>query len=82
MDSIRQNGEMEEYEKGLVLRAMKAKSFADVLEEVGVLVDMNHFIEFMETKSSLDLIARKFNLFRKYEFRLKIGDFWLKLRFS
>ena len=55
MDSIRESGEMEEGEKGLVLRSMKAKSIADVLEEVEVLIDMHHFNAFWETKSSLFL---------------------------
>ena len=46
---------MEEREKGLVLRAKKAKSIADVVEEVEVLIDMHHFNAFWETKSSLFL---------------------------
>ena len=52
---IKQNGEMEEGEKGLVLRAMKAKSIVDVLEEVEILIEMHHFNAFWETKSSLFL---------------------------
>ena len=55
MDSIRQNGEMDEQEKGLVSRALKAKSVADVVEEVEVLIDMHHFNTFLETKGSLFL---------------------------
>ena len=55
MDSIRENGEMEECEKGLMLRAMKSKSISDVLEEVGVLIDVHHFNAFWKTKSSLFL---------------------------
>ena len=46
---------MDEHEKDIMLRAMKAMRIADVLEEVYDLIDMNHFNAFWETKSSLFL---------------------------
>ena len=52
MDSIRQNGEMEEREKNILLRANKARSIEEVLEEVDVLIDVHFFNEFSGTKSS------------------------------
>ena len=52
MESIRQNEEMEERDKNMMLRAKKMKSMADVLEEVAVVIDMHFFVEFSQTKSS------------------------------
>ena len=46
---------MDEHEKDIMLRAMKSKSIADVLEEVEVLIDTHFFNAFWETKSSLFL---------------------------
>ena len=52
MDSIRQNGEMEEHEKILALRSKKARSVEEVLEEVEILIDMHYFNEFSGARSS------------------------------
>ena len=43
---------MDEQEKNQVLRAKRMKSIEDVLEEVDVLIDANHFNQFSKTKSS------------------------------
>ena len=48
-------GEMGEREKSEVLRAKRAKSIDEVLEEVLVLIDIHFFTEFLGTKSSVIL---------------------------
>ena len=45
---IRESNEMEEKEKG---RAKRLKGIADVLEEVGILIDTHHFNAFLEIKA-------------------------------
>ena len=52
MDMIRQNGELDDHEKSLMLRAKRMTSIEDVLVEVEVLIDTHFFNEFYETKSS------------------------------
>ena len=52
MEKIREDREIEEREKSQLLGAKKAKSIADVLEEVEVLIDTHFFNEFYDTKSS------------------------------
>ena len=54
IEALRQNGQTDEREKDISIRIKRAKSIADVLEEVEVLIDA-HFNEFSETKSSLFL---------------------------
>ena len=49
---IKRKSEIGEREKGVVLRAKRVKSIADVLEEVAVVVDAHFFNAFSETKSS------------------------------
>ena len=51
IEALRQNGEIEERERDNILRTKRAKSIADVLEEVEVLIDTHFFNEFYETKS-------------------------------
>ena len=55
MDRIKQNGEVEAYEKEQMLRAKRMKSIEEVVEEVEVLIDTHFFNTFSETKSSLFL---------------------------
>ena len=55
MEEIRSNGEMDEREKDRIVRAKRAKSIQDVLEEVEVLIDVHFYDEFSATKSSLFL---------------------------
>ena len=43
--------EMDEWDKNKMLRA-KMKSIAEVLEEVGVVIDVHFFVEFSGTKSA------------------------------
>ena len=72
IEALRQNGEIEERERDNILRTKRAKSIADVFEEVEVLI-VTHFLnEFYETKSSSFLkkvIANQgsiaMNLFKK-----------------
>ena len=52
IDRIRHDDGIGENERSQVLRAKRAKSIADVLEEVEVLVDTHFFNEFWETKTS------------------------------
>ena len=46
MDNIRRNDEIEENERSQMLRVKRAKSIADVIEEVDVLIGTNFFNEF------------------------------------
>ena len=50
LETIKRNVEIEECEKGHMIRAKK--SIHDVLEEVEVLIDMHFFDEFSGTKSA------------------------------
>ena len=50
--TIKQNEEIEECEKGHMIRAKKSKSIHDVLEEVELLIDAHFFDEFSGTKSA------------------------------
>ena len=52
IDEIKMKSEMDEREKSAVLRAKRAKSIHEALEEVDVLIDTLFFIKFSETKSS------------------------------
>ena len=49
IDRIRHDDGIEENERSQVMRAKRAKSIADVLEEVEVLIDTHFFNEFWET---------------------------------
>ena len=55
MERIRDDDQRDEREKDLLLRTMRTKSIADVLEEVDVLIDTHHYNEFSGTKSSMFL---------------------------
>ena len=51
MERIRDDDQRDEREKDLLLRTKRAKSIADVLEEVDILIDIHHYNEFRGTKS-------------------------------
>ena len=72
MESIRQNEEMEERDKNMMLRAKKMKSMADVLEEVAVVIDMHFFVEFSQTKSSTFLKKVIGPKYKRVHFYVKI----------
>ena len=55
MRKTQQNGDEDESEKTMKLKAMRMKSIQDVLGEVEVLIDTHFFDEFSKTKSSLFL---------------------------
>ena len=55
MERIRDDDQRDEREKDLLLRTKRAKSIADVLEEVDVLIDTHHYNEFSGTNSSMFL---------------------------
>ena len=55
MEKIRVDGESEEREKSVLLRAKRLKSIEEVMEEVEVLIDTHFFNEFYGTKSALFL---------------------------
>ena len=52
MDNIRRNDVNEENERSQVLRAKRAKSIEEAVEEVDVLIDTHFFNDFSMTKSS------------------------------
>ena len=52
IEAFRQNGQTDERDEDNSIRIKRAKSIADVLEEVEVLIEAHFFNEFSETKSS------------------------------